>query len=242
LLTIVTGWGESCYDAYAHRFIESFGRFWPADTRLLAYIETEKVEAAARAEQYNLFLCDDAPGFLKRHKNNPEHNGRSPVAGWREKDRVNGYSFRWDACKFAKQAYFPDHAAKIMCHTKYLAWFDADVVFTKPVNPAGIVALLPNDKHVAYLGRPGTHSEIGFQLYRLPEALPLLAEFKRLYDSDDVFKLREWHSAFVWDRAREISGVPCHNLTPNGAGNVWAMQPLLSSFSEHRKGKRKYRG
>src|SRR3990167_1223669 len=111
-LTVVTGWGPGCFESYARNFVKTFRAFFPADTRLLAYVENETPDAAP-AEQISLWACDGMKSFLDRHRDVPAHNGRFPATGWKEKDKVRGYNFRFDAWKFSRMAYIPHHAAGI---------------------------------------------------------------------------------------------------------------------------------
>ena len=238
MLTVVTGWGPNCWDDYAHRFAETFREFWPAGTPCIAYVE-RPVGGLSGIEQRLLLDIPGCIDFLQRHEGNEEARGIKPNKKWRPKHIASGYNFRFDALKFFRQGYIPLDAA-FDCKTEFLAWFDADVIFTAPVTPERVVGMMPSDKCVAYLGRPPFHSEIGFQLYRLPGALPHLQEFRDLYDSDRVFGLGEYHSAFVFDEALARSGVAAHNMTPNGKGDVWLQSPLRA-FSAHLKGRRKYR-
>lgn len=238
-LTIVTGWGLQCWGKYAHYFAETFDRFWPADVPLVSYVEEGEPAVAPRVTFRQLGDIEGALEFIDRHRDNPLYNGRSPASGWKESAVRIGYNFRFDAVKFSRQGFIPYHAA-LAAETEYLAWFDADVVFTGRVDPRRMIEkLLPADKHIAYIGRLKHHPDIGFQLYRLPQALPFLKLFRDLYASDELFKLKEWHSAYVWREALMRSGVPSHNLTPESLGDAWGKSPLRH-FSIHRKGPRKY--
>lgn len=236
-LTVVTGWGRTCWHKYAHYFVETFKRFWPADVPLVAYVEEGDPVIALYATIRALGSCEGAIEFIERHGDIPERNGTAPTPAWESKHKLSGYNFRFDAVKFSRQGFIPYHAA-LAAETEYLVWFDADVVFTRKIDPREIVRLLPADKHIAYIGRLKYHPDIGFQLYRLPQALPFLKLFRDFYASDEVFKLPEWHSAYVWREALVRSGIASLNLTPDAIGDAWAGSPL-GTFSVHRKGKRK---
>lgn len=237
MLTVCTGWHPAGWTQYAHRFVESFRQFWPADVRLIAFVEVP--QDVPRVEVRSLWSIPGTREFQDRHAGNPAACGRAPAPHWKDRDRQKGYSFRYDAVKFYKQGFIPLAAAEL-AGDGLLAWFDADVVFHAKVDPEAVARLLPKGADVAYLGRPPKHSEIGFQLYRLPGALPHLRAFRDLYATDAVFGLRETHSAFAFDTALASSGVRGHNLTPNGSGDVWRDSPLRA-FSTHLKGDRKFR-
>lgn len=225
-LTIVTGWSPAGFESYGRRFLKTFGQYVKPDMTHLEVYTNERQEQDIR----------ECAAFLARHKDNLAAQGMEPQLCWKDKERVTGYSFRTDAYKFCRQVYSVWHAA-CHAHTEYIAWFDGDIVFTAPFDPVkDIIALLPRDKDLAYLGRSPWHSEIGFQLYRRVDALPMLYDFVGYYTSDKVFELHEWHSAFAFDKARKQSGILAHNLTPEpGSADVWSRSPL-KRWSRHLKG------
>jgi hypothetical protein len=237
-LTICTGWAPSGWKEYGQRFVETFHRHWPASVQLLVY--GEEPVSLPRGRMLPLSSILGAAEFRARHRDSKAANGCDPKPHWRPNWRAAGYNFRWDAWKFSPQGFIPWDAAQV-CDTDYLCWLDGDVVTTKDVPEGFIESLLPRGNAVAFLGRRGTHSEIGFQLYEKFSAFPMLEKFKDYYASDRVFTLPEWHSAYVFDQARKDTGVPCHNLTPNGEGHVWFQSPL-AEYLDHCKGKRKALG
>lgn len=243
-LTIVTGWSPEGWTDYAHRFVESFYRFWPSDVRCVAYVEDDQQLDRPRGREHAIELrsvleIEGSRAFLEKYRHDARANGRAPTPQWKPAWRDAGYCFRFDAWKFSRQGFIPLHAARLLRDDEMLCWLDADVVTHTKV-PAGFVeSLLPSGKAVAYLGRGDKHSEIGFQLYRLPAALPLLVMFSDSYRCESVFRLREWHSAFVFDHARVASRVPGHDLTPGGSGRVFEASPL-GRYMTHLKGDRKY--
>jgi len=242
-LTVVTGWSPSGYIEYGKKFFEAFDKHWPEDVPLLAYVEEVVPELTSKRRPVRQILISEIPGckdFLDRHSTSNRAHGRLPLETWKEKERIAGYSYRFDAYKFCKQAFIPLHAASLTT-TGLMCWLDADVVTFSGVPARGIEELLPPGKDLAYLGRGEKHSEIGFQLYRLPGALGMLGKFASLYDTDEVFQLPEWHSAFVFDHARKTTGVAAHDLTPRGVGHVWFQSPL-GNWMDHLKGKRKTLG
>jgi hypothetical protein len=246
-LTVCTGWSPAGYEQYGRRFAESFHRYVDPAVDLVVYGETPvKLPRGAFRTLREIPGCWE---FLQRH-DTPVARGQVPTEAtrkhWKPSHIEAGYSFRFDAWKFCRQGFIPDHAAMILAQRtpadQLLAWFDGDVVFHAPITAAALAGLLPPGKDVAYLGRGAKHSEIGFQLYRIPAALPMLAAFRETYSTDAVFDLKEWHSAFVFDHARRTTGARGHDLTPGGYGHVWHQSPLRA-FSDHLKGdKRKIKG
>lgn len=239
-LTVCTGWSPTGWKEYGQRFAESFAKHWPESVNLLVYGE-EPVDLP-RGQMLPLSAMPGAAEFRARHKDSKAANGRDPKPHWRSTWKASGYNFRWDAWKFSPQGFIPWHAA-LICRTEYLCWLDGDVITTRDVPEGFIESLLPAGKTVAYLGRKAMHSEIGFQLYRLPDAIEMLRMFRDFYQFDTVFNLPEWHSAYVFDTARveQVKPMQQHNLTPKGEGHVWHQSPL-TKFMDHCKGARKKLG
>lgn len=217
--------------------METFDKFWPDGSAVISYVEV--LEPGVSEERLRLLSsCVEAVEFVARHRDDPAANGRSPNATWTEKQRIRGYNQHFDAVKWSRQAFIPFHAAQL-ARTEYLVWFDADVVFTDHVDPLKIEAFLPSSAHIAFVGRLKHHPDIGFQIYRLPQALPFLKVFSDLYKSDEVFNLTQWHSAYVWREALRRCPIASVNLAPHALSDAWPASPL-SAFSIHRHGPRKF--
>lgn len=260
MLTVCTGWSPAGYIEYGRRFFETFDAHWPTYVDLVVYGE-ESVPLRSSCGRRTAFrLLSTIPGcmeFLQRHDNRIAR-GQQPdvsnVGKWKPKNHAAQYNYRFDAWKFCRQGFIPFDAMQ-WCPTTterdLLCWLDGDVVTHSNLPPRCIEHLLPADKDVAYLGRGAKHSEIGFQLYDISRVgevnsadLPvvkMLRAFRDIYATDEVFRLKEWHSAFVFDEARRRSGVAGHDLTPGGEGHVWHQSPLRA-WTDHLKGKRKAKG
>ena len=70
---------------------------------------------------------------------------------------------------------------------------------------------------MSYLGRGTMYSECGYLYFNLnhPKIKEYAKEMKRMYDSDDLYKLQESHDSWVWDYVRkefEKTGVKNHNI------------------------------
>lgn len=250
-ITVCTGWSPAGYLEYGKRFAESFDRFWPKAVDLVVYGE-EPVDLP-RGEFRLLADIEGCAEFLARHDNavarGVEPNDQTR-AKWKPKHFANRYNFRFDAWKFCRQGFIPWHTflgLSYLDDPQLLVWLDGDVVTHAPVPPAFIEGLLPARKEIAYLGRGEKHSEIGFQLYRIDgdtgedRVARMLELFRDIYANDEVFALREWHSAYVFDEARRRTQVAAHDLTPGGHGHVWHQSPLRM-YTDHLKGKRKDKG
>jgi hypothetical protein len=245
-VTICTGWHPAGWDLYGKNFVETFDRHWPNDVRLVAYVEeTAPIKPMVRYfQQIPVFSCEGISEFIGKHRNRPVSCGREPRAGWKPKDLALGYSWRFDAVRFCKQIFIPEHAADLLPDGAILAWFDADVVTFKDV-PAGFIERQLGGAALVHLGRGQKHSELGFWAVRLQAGTrAFLSALADMYRSERVFSLREWHSAFVFDevrRAFDVAGLAVRDLTPGGHGHIWLESPL-AQYTDHLKGDRKLAG
>lgn len=236
-VTVCTGFSPAGYEEYGKAFLDSFDRFWPKSVNLVAY--TEEPVDMPRGECRSLWSIPGIASFISRHKDNAVYNGRGVnlQAAASEKERRAGYSYRFDAVKFCRMAVIPAHAAQTITAGDILVWLDGDVVTYKDV-PEGFIEDLLGDAEVAYLGRDRKHSETGFIAFRIPHAIPLLDQYSDIFLSDRIFVLPEWHSAYVFDYARQQTDIDAKNLTPGGKGHVWFQSPLGDRL-DHLKGRRK---
>lgn len=241
---VVTGWHAKGFKEFAHRFVDSFDRFWSGNIPLACYVEV--FVPIPRGEMHHRDQCPGLKDFLEENAGNDLLNGREPNDSWKPRDRESGYNWRFDAVRFCKQLCYPAAIASTFPATSdiALAWFDADVVTYKPV-PEDMIERFLGDHDLVYLGRPGKHSEIGFWAVRLnPRSRAFLRDLASAYPSGRFREFKEWHSAYVFDRIREeheAKGLKAHNLTPNGRGHVW-FQHELGLYTDHCKGNRKAAG
>ncbi len=239
MLNVITGFHPAGYEEYGRAMLIGFNEFWPKAIPLSVYtweqfdFPTAYLWTSRIFQQIPRAKVSELETFLSEH-DNPAAHGKEPRPSWRAKEVENGYSFRTDAWKFSQMCLYTWHAAHAN-PTGLLCWLDGDVMTHKNIPPGFIEGLLPDSAVVAYPGRDNAWSEIGFQLYRLPEALPLIDEYARPYLDGSFYDLTQWHSAFLFDLAREKTGLPCHNLTPGGRGHVWH-QSELAEYTDHLKG------
>lgn len=244
-VTIATGFSPEGYNLYGKNCIDSLLKYWSRDIRILCYVEDYHQDIMfnekGRLKQIKINEIDSLNKFLEYAKDNPEANGMKPSKLWKEKEIKAGYSYRFDAYKFCKMAFYARDAAN-RCETEYLIWLDGDTVTFNDVPDHFIDNLMPKEKICAYLGRGSKHSECGFILFRLPEAIEICNKYAEYYENLGVFSLKEWHSSFVFDTV--ISSVDqklLHNMTPSGRGHVWFQSPLCR-YIDHLKGNRKHIG
>lgn len=135
----------------------------------------------------------------------------------------------------------------------YLIWMDADVVelckptkeFVQdclPVRREGTQWLDDSDT-LSYLGRGDDyHPETGYICYDLNNArLPqLMLRLEEVYLSNEIFTLKEWHDAYVWDQVCRTQQLTRRNLCekPYKKGEAFG-RSILKKHYEHLKGPRK---
>lgn len=238
-IRVCSGFSPDGYRQYGRRFLETFDSFWPLEVELQVW--TEEPVLMPREACRSLWDIPGAREFRDAYREDPAANGRLPQRIWKHAEIERGYSFRTDAYKFFKQILIPGASIDGLRDGDILVWLDADVVTLREV-PASFVSDMLGDAEVCYLGRNGTHSEIGFWAIRLGDRTrAFLTSMAIWYTTGRVFELPEWHSAYVWDRARESMQLRRRNLCPPMArGHVWPLTPL-ARYTRHDKGPRKPR-
>jgi len=201
---VVTSMHRGGYDLYGRRMIADFLDKWPENTRLTVYAEDfEVAERSDRLEVIDLHAaCPDLVAFKE---NNRERWKRGYVAntGKRLFRSSEKYRYKWDAVKFANKVYaYCAHAQRTQA--RFLVWLDADTTTVRPV-PADFIQSL-GDVFLVYLGRRYVHSECGFLRFdmRHDAAPDFFANMRAMYDSGQVFTLKEWHDSFVFDTVRSV--------------------------------------
>ena len=230
MIEVVTGFHPAGYEEYGHRMVRTFNQYWTNEFALVPYIEKN-------IQHPNQRYITDIPAltdFLKRHEFNRKIQGKEEVKGWKEKDRRAKYCYKFDAYKFARIPLIIEHAMK-KSNCDHLIWLDGDTYSFNTITRKFITRLKPKDKHVAYLGRPGGHSECGFILFNIPQAQPLITEWANMYKHDKFLEYGEWHNSYLFDRIIETGIVASHNMTPNGSGHVW-FQSEIGKKMDHIKG------
>lgn len=230
-------WGDAL-ERYGRVFLTTFDAYWPKEVGLVVTTDRElPIQMPGRiVRQVALDSVSGARDFRKRWADTVVGEGRGHVGGPRD--------WRHDAVKWAPQGLSPTAMVSDLPDGEVVCWLDADVETFAQV-PAGFVErLLGQEDDLVHLGRSRTHSEIGFYALRLNRATRFMLEvFATLYRADEIFSLREQHSAYAFDRACEVAGsrgLRTRSLT-TGGGHVW-WQTELGCYLDHKKGKRKDRG
>jgi hypothetical protein len=239
MILVCTGWSPTGKAQYGDTFMKSFARFWPEQVQLMVY--TEEPQEMQRGVNKMLFNIPGATEFYARHFDDPIVSGREPCVGhkWKRSCLAKGYNFRYDALKFFKQILIPNDAARWLDDGDILIWLDGDVETIAPPDLESITQPL-RKADVMFLNRDGTHSEIGFWAVKISaETRRFLAVMAESYTGDHFLDMPEYHSAYIWDRARVACRLREHHLVKSGkSGHVWP-HTMLGRWSAHAKGARK---
>ncbi len=135
------------------------------------------------------------------------------------------YNYRYDAVRFSHKIFsIWEEYIRSRKTADYLVWIDADIRVLKKFEKSDLLNFVP-DQHelVAYLGRkqfpkPNPYSEGGWYAFNLNNMLTerFLETLLGLYNSGEIFALKEWHDCIAFDSVREIfeeSGASFKNLS-----------------------------
>lgn len=227
-------WGTA-WERYGQTFVETFRKHWPDDVEFA--LVTDEIRDLPGVWEISLEHVDGYRRFMDRWADDPM------ALGLESKDikAVPGERFwKQDAVKWAPQGLAPRMALEGLEDGDVLAWFDADVETTAPV-PNGWISTLLDGHDVACLQRPGRHTEIGFWAMRMGRSTRLVIEaFARMYETGTVFSFREYHSAFIFDRALEMEPeLKIRNLAEGAKPSHPWPQTVLAQYTVHKKGNRK---
>lgn len=193
MIAAVTTCSADGWRQYGHRMVESWLRHWPADARLVVYVEGWTAPSAP-----NLVQAHFPAWFLRwkmRHEGRPDAVGRDR----RQNRRGVPYDFRRDCVRFAHKV------AAIVDATDGLedglaVWLDADTLTHEPVDEAWLRGMLPAGRYLAWLERTRpSYPECGFLLFDCGSAghSRFMDRLRALYESDAVFRLSETHDSFA---------------------------------------------
>lgn len=212
-IKILTTYNDKLYKKYAYRFFDTYN--WPFD--VISYNEDKD-------------LFDIIPQCKKFVERNIHR-------------KVNG--FLWDGVRFCYKVYSYTHAI-LNESADGLGYMDADSVFYKSINEDFVKQHLHRDDcMVTYLGRNKQYTECGFLYFNLnhPRIKNFAKDIQEMYNTDDVYKLKEYHDCEVFDTVRKKYekefGVKNINLTPNfDTGHVQAAS-ILGKYYDHTKGEQR---
>lgn len=248
--TVITSFNQTGQNEYAQRMIDTFEANWPAEVDLMLCAEN----CTPRVQRPNTRIVDllgsspELRDFIKRHENNPKAHGRDgPPDVWNPKK-----SFRWNAVRFAYKVYSIALCAD-QIDSGWMIWLDADSHTHSPVPSSWLPTVCPPDYMMSYLGRGEKyHSECGWVGYNLdhPNTRQFIRDFVGMYNTDEIFNLREWHDSYVWDIVRKRYQTDTNNrllnLNPSYDDKGLAGHPFINSelgrYMDHVKGERKLQG
>ena len=246
-VSVVTSWSAKGWSDYGARFLETFHRNWPQYVRL--HVVSEDPEPVdlymtdrmrSRCAFHDLFaISPAAAAFNQRHQGVPRSCGTAPEQ--QDPRKPQGYNFRFDAFRFSKKVFAIAAIAQIT--RGQLFWVDGDVVTHAPVPPEIFARLLPDNVALSCLDRGQYHSECGFVGYNLdhPQCRAFIEAFAKLYASDEVFALGEWHDSWVFDWLRRNMQIPTHAIEHNSRSHPF-VNSELAYYMDHLKGRRKEKG
>lgn len=238
---IITSLNTKLYYKYGEKMIQSFLSKWPENYELAIYYDDDHemifdhLNKVERIKTYNLNLyTPDLIDFINRHKDRP--------------DQQNPLELHLGAVRFAYKTFSIIHGTtKNDCDLA--VWLDADVVTHTTIPENFIENLHPSNSHVSYLGRANNYSECGFVIYNTqhPYHKEFMDVWRRMYTTDEVFKLPQWHDSYVFDCIRialeKQYNIINNNLTPWGKDydHVF-INSMLGDYMDHLKGDRKASG
>lgn len=209
-IRVVTTWNKQLYRQYAHRFENTY--CW--DFPLTVYNEDDGM----------FDLIPECKEFVERNKHRPHAD------------------FLRDATRFCYKVYAYTHAILNDNDSDYIIGIDADSVFYQPMTEKFVADKLHKPDHMmTYLGRGGQYSECGFLGFNMqhPYTKMYAATMKKMYDSDELFKLIEWHDSYIWDHVRmKFEGkyqIKNLNIGDRKKAHVQA-RSILARYYDHTKG------
>lgn len=225
-MRLVTSFGDHGYDVYGEKFLKSYHQH--CDLPLTVYYEVKRSFPKAKRMEYK--PLSDVPGLV-------EFLSDPVVATNGGKDPKD---YRFQINRFCRKAFVQFHELE---KGGKFAWIDADVEFKGKADSVKIKNTI-KDTYVAYMGRENFHpctSFLGFDCNHADHD-KFLEAYRHIYLSKEVFKLTEWHDAFVFNHVRLQTGVKSKNLCDGimkavGSRNVFDM---VFPFARHKKGNRKY--
>ena len=267
-IKVITSYKPGCWEQYGKKGIESMAEQFPKEVDIVVYAEEPKPKCKYdRIEWIDLNTAEpELFKFKNKHKNDPVANGeleeieggvRRPaelqVKGGNDKNKG---SFLWAAVRFANKVFCVVNAVRNSQDYDYVVWIDGDTFSFRPIPMDFFEKLLPHDTMLTYLGREnpklndgGKYPECGFVGYNLkhPEIQNFVNDWEKLYVTDEVFKLLEWHDSYVfWYLTKKYRKESPYEIKVNDIG-YWKgvkghhvfVNSELGEYMDHMKGKRK---
>ena len=235
---VITTLNKKLYKQYGHRFFETYN--WPFD--LIVYSEDMLDIPNSNIVVRSIF--DEVPSceeFVNRNKDKQE------LSSFETKDKE--MKFKTDGVRFCYKVYA--YTDQIINNEDYdaIIGIDADSVFYKSID----VDWIKNNIHkddcmLTYLGRGvNQYPECGFLYFNMKhkETKNYAKEMKRIYDTDEIYKLQEQHDSFIWNHVKnkfeKEFNVKNYDIGDGKSGHVQA-RSILGEVYDHTKGPRKLKG
>jgi hypothetical protein len=269
-IKVLTSYKPGTWNEYAKRAVDSVLKFWPEDTQVAVYHESQSQDIFKHSRVEWIDVHEEQPELVKfktRHKDDPIANGelqeipggvrRSPkLKTHGGKDATKG-SFLWNAVRFANKVFCVTHALKNSPGYDYIIWLDADTYTFRPIPKEFFNGILPADSMLTYLGREnpqlkdgGKYPECGFVGYNLnhPEIKNYTNDWEKLYVTDEMFQLLEWtdcstlwHLSKIYQKEKNVK-VNDIGYWKGVKGHHVFINSELGLYIDHFKGNRKLQG
>lgn len=228
---IVTSFSAHGYELYGRRFIESYYDVGNT-TDLWVYYEGRRPDSPYPT--YRDLNEAEPRWFFDVYGGNAIARGITEI---RDKKAVANYRFQ--AVKFAHKVFAVTGERP---RVNWWLWIDADVTWEAKLDEAFFERACPDNALISYLDRKGwDHPECGFVGYRVahPTAMCFLDDFRELYETGKIFRLREWHDSYVFQHLLERYGAwksHFHNLAEGIADTHPWPRTFLGDYMSHHKG------
>lgn len=254
-IAVVTTFNQRIYDQYANRFVESYNWAFPVNV----YSEEPGVKEYVNSSLISSFVKDKLDYMYSFYDIHDRVEGSAEFVERNKGREANGY--RFDGVKFSYKVFaYSDFVLRN--HEKYdgIICIDADSVFYEPINSKWIKKYIHRDDcMMTFLGRSDknpkakgakgypSYSECGFLYFNCnhDKTVDYMKEMQRMYLSDDIYKEREYHDSWIWDRVRKRfeseQGVKNHDIGDDKWGHVQA-RSVLANVYDHTKGDDKKTG
>lgn len=221
---IVSTFSPEYYERVGKFFIDSCIKFLSPKIKLSLYVDDLSIPSLKNFNILDLEnVSPELVEFKKRNKLRPKE----------------GSAWRYGAIGFSHKVYATCHASKFS-DADILVWLDADTEFLKPIDEQYFLKFISNDDDLGYLGRK-TATETGFLIFNLQNknTKNFLDLYQWHYDSDELFKFKEWHDGYVFDRVREklenANNLKSKNISPVGVTKNH-FNFLHAGYIKHHKG------
>ena len=260
-IKVLTSYKPGTWDQYAKRAVQSVLDYWPKDTIVAVYHESQSQDIFKheRVEWYDAHEVQPEPlKFKQKYKDDPVANGEIqeiPNGIRRPVPMPSKGSFQWNAVRFANKVFCVTHAIANSKDLDYVIWLDADTYTFRPMPKEFLEGILPKDTMLTYLGREnptlndgGKDPECGFVGYNMkhPEIQNYNTDWENMYINDEVFKLTKgwtdcstlWHLSKKYQKEKNVK-VNDIGYAKKVKGHHVFINSELGLYMDHFKGNRK---